>query len=207
MTPSETAPAASFAEATRDLLRTRVLDAVGELASTRPWSEVKMAEVAMAAGVSRQTLYNAFGSRDEMAREYVAREGDRFADAVEAAIRHHAPDARAALTAALDLFLTAAETHPLIRSIATGEASGDEFLPLLTTRGGTLVSGIRDRLSDLIEEHWPVPRADTDNLADALVRLGISHAALPAGTPSGTARKLVVLLGPFVDEAVAKAQT
>lgn len=45
-----------------------------------------MAEAASAAGVSRQTLYNEFGTRDELGQALVIRESDRFLDAVEEAI-------------------------------------------------------------------------------------------------------------------------
>ena len=71
-------PRPGFAEASRDLLRETVLDAVGELLAERSWPEVTMAQVAERAGVTRQTLYNSFGSRDELAQAYVMREAERF---------------------------------------------------------------------------------------------------------------------------------
>src|SRR5688572_1846340 len=73
-----------YATAARELLRTTLLDAARELLRDRPWNEVTMAQVAQAAGVSRQTLYNEFGSREEFAQAFVLREGDRFLAAVEA---------------------------------------------------------------------------------------------------------------------------
>ena len=201
-----TAPARpSFADASRDLLRETVLDAVGELAAERPWPEVKMAEVAERAGVSRQTLYNAFGSRQEMAQAYVMREADGFVAAVEAAIRLHAPDGRAALAAALELFLAAAETHPVIRAVTASE-SGDELLPLLTTRGGPLVAEVTDRLAAALLENWDgVSRREAELVADCLVRLAISHAALPGGPPARTASEIASILGPYVDSLVGRS--
>lgn len=194
----------SFAEASRDLLRETVLDAVGELAAERPWPEVTMADVANRAGVSRQTLYNSFGSRQEMAQAYVRREAERFVTAVEAAIREHAPDGRAALAAAVEIFLAAAETHPVIRAVIRSE-SGDELLPLLTTRGGPLVDEITERIADLLVENWPeAPRREAELLADTLVRLAISHAALPGGPPAKVADDLAGVLGPFIDSVVGK---
>jgi len=194
----------SFAQASRELLRDRVLDSVGELASARPWSEVTMAEVAMAAGVSRQTLYNTFGSRQEMAQAYVMREAERFVDAVSGAIRSRPDDPRDALRAALEIFLGAAETHPLIRAVASAE-SGDEFLPLVTTRGGPLVADVTGRFSELMLETWPgLAAGDARLVADCLVRLAISHAALPAGTPASTADSVARILGPFVDRLLAE---
>ena len=203
----EAAPRPSFADASRDLLRDTVLDAVGELASARPWSEVTMAEVALAAGVSRQTLYNTFGSRHEMAQAYVLREAERFVDAVADAIRSRPDDARGALRAALEIFLGAAETHPLIKAVAAGGGSGDEFLPLITTRGGPVIADVTERLSELMLETWPgLAVADARLVADCLVRLAISHAALPAASPRRTADSVARILGPFVDQLLAEVR-
>lgn len=199
----EAAVKPSFAEASRDLLRERVLDAVGELAAERAWSEVKMADVAEVAGVSRQTLYNTFGSRQEMAQAYVLREGDQFVAAVEMAIRSNAPDAQAALRAAVEIFLAAAATHPVIRAIVAADGAGDDFLPLLTTRGGPLIAEVTDRLGQIVIESWPgVPEREAGVVADCLARLAISHAALPADRPDRTAKAIAEVLGPYVDNVI-----
>jgi AcrR family transcriptional regulator len=194
---SETRP--SFAQASRELLRETVLDAVGELAASRPWADVTMTDVAERAGVSRQTLYNAFGSRQELTQAYTLREAERFLADTREAIRAHAPDARAALEAALWVFLSAADTHPVIRAITSSE-DGDEMLPLLTTRGEPLVGVVRERLADELVAQWPaVPRADAELVSDCLVRLAISHAVLPSAPPAETAAALARILGPYVD--------
>jgi AcrR family transcriptional regulator len=192
-----------YAELARGVLRERVLDAVGELLRDRPWTQVTMAEVAERAGVSRQTLYNTFGSREELAQSYVDREADRFLVAVDAAVRAHAPDPRAALGAALEIFLAAAAEHPLARAIVATDGS-EELLPLLTTRGGPLVERITSHLTDVILESWPgLERVDAAPVADALVRLAISHAALPEDDPAATASAIARLLGPRIDELLA----
>jgi AcrR family transcriptional regulator len=197
----------SFAETSRDLLRETVLDVVGELAAERAWPEVTMGEVAERAGVSRQTLYNTFGSRQDLAQAYVLREADRFQEAVSAAIRTHAPDARAAVEAALDLFLSAAGTHPVIRAVIASE-SGDELLPLLTTRGGPLVAEVTDHLAETLIDVWPgLRRAEAELVSDCLVRLAISHAALPTAPPAEAAAGLARILGPFLDELLAQTRS
>lgn len=199
-------PAKPFAAASRELLRDRALDAVGALASARPWSEVKMADVADRAGVSRQTLYNAFGSREELAQAYVMREAGLFVEAITDAVRSHPEDPREALRGALEIFLAAAETHPLIRALAAGEA-GEELLPLITTRGGPVVDEVTQRLGELIEETWPgLAPGDAQLVADCLVRLAISHAALPGGPPARTADAIARVLGPYLDELLAALQ-
>lgn len=194
---------ASYAELARGLLRDSVLDAVGELLRTRSWAQVKMADVAERAGVSRQTLYNAFGSRQELAQAYVVREADSFLVAVDAAVREHVAEPREALAGALRVFLVTAGEHPLVRAMTSSEGS-EELLPLVTTRGGPLIERVTDHLSELFLETWPrLTPADAAPVADALVRLAISYAALPMGHPAETATAIARLLGPRVDELLS----
>ena len=190
----------SYAEASRNLRRDMVLDAVHGLLADRAWAEVSMADVAERSGVSRQTLYNAFGGRQELAQAYVLREADRFVAAVEEAVRARAADPRAAVAAALEIFLSAAATHPLVRAISASE-DGDELLPLVTTRGGPVLGRVTEQLAALIAATWPsLPPAEAAHLADTLVRLAISHAALPSASARATAAAVARIVGPHIDE-------
>lgn len=190
---------APYAEATRTLLRERVLDAADELLRERPWQSVTMSAIAEQAGVSRQTLYNAFGSRPELAQAYVMREADRFLDPVEQAVVANAGDPRAALAAAFEAFLEMAATHPLVRAIASAE-EGDELLALVTVRGGPLLEQVSERLAATLAATWPALAIEDARLvSETLVRLAISHAALPTDTPERTADSVSRLLGPLVD--------
>jgi AcrR family transcriptional regulator len=187
-----------FSEATRELLRERVLGAVGDLLRERAWGDLTMSDVAERAGVSRQTLYNGFGSRAELAGMYLAREAEAFLSAADAAIRAHADDPQRALTAALEGFLTAADSHPLVIGITSPDGS-EELLPLVTTRGGLLVDAAREHLCASILDTWPgVSRASAESLADVLVRIAISYAALPAAAPGETAARVACVLGPAI---------
>ena len=193
-----------FAEASRTLLRDTVLDAVHELLADRSWGEVTMGEVAERAGVSRQTVYNTFGGRDGLSQAYVIREADRFLAVVEEAVAANEQDPRAALSAALSIFLSAAATHPLVRTIAASQ-DGDELLALVTVRGGPVLGGVTAGLARVMTERWPgVPADGTHLLADFLVRLAISYAALPAGRPSETADGIVEIAGPYMDQLLAE---
>jgi len=180
-----------------------VLDAVHDLLADRRWAEVTMGEVAERAGVSRQTVYNTFGGRDGLSQAYVIREADRFLVVVEGAVRASEQDPRAALAAAVDVFLSAAETHPLVRTIAASQ-DGDELLALVTVRGGAVLGGVTAGLARVIAETWPgLPAPETHFLADALVRLAISYAALPSGSPRETADGIAEILGPYIDAMLA----
>jgi AcrR family transcriptional regulator len=189
-----------YAVAARELLRETLFDAARRELSRRRWNEVTMADIARAAGVSRQTLYKEFGSREQFARALALREADRFVAAVEGALDAHLDDPKVALTAAFSLFLTAAAEDPLIRAAIAG---ADEMLPLVTTQGQRLIEGATARLSDAIGSRWPqVGPRDVALLAECLVRLAISYATLPAGPAGITASSLAELLGPYIDQAL-----
>lgn len=182
-----------------------LLDAVGELLVDRTWGEVRMVDVAERAGVSRQTLYNTFSTRHGLARAYASREADGFLDAVAVVIGSSREDPVAGLAEALALFLAAAETHPLVRAIAAAE-EGDELLALFTTRGGPVLERLTARLSELIVANWPgVEPIKALAVADTLIRLAISHAALPGAPPREAARQIAELLGPAVEAEIASA--
>jgi AcrR family transcriptional regulator len=112
-----------YAVAARDLLRNTLLDGANRELGSRPWSEITMSDIARAAGVSRQTLYNEFGSRAEFAQELVLREAGRFIDAVQGSIAANAEDPREALRATFELFLTVAAENPLVSTIVSGDGA------------------------------------------------------------------------------------
>jgi AcrR family transcriptional regulator len=191
--------------AARELLRNTLLDAAREELRGRRWSEITMADIALAAGVSRQTLYNEFGTREEFAQVLVMREASRFLDAVERAVSANLDDPAAALAAAFDVFLTAAAENPLVRTIVDGEGA-EQLLALFTTQGKPLVENASERLSDVLLASWPLVDArDAAVLSECLVRLAISYAALPKGPASMTAASVATLLGPYVERLVAQA--
>jgi hypothetical protein len=123
--------------------------------------------------------------------------------ATEEAIRSNADDARAALASATEVFLAAAADHPLVRAMTSSD-DADELLPLVTTRGGPVIEQVTERLAGVILETWPgLPRRDTRTMVESLVRLAISHAALPTASPRATATAIVAILGPYVDQMLA----
>jgi AcrR family transcriptional regulator len=206
-TTRATRPAAAsvpYPVAARELLRNTLLDAACEQLQSSPWADVTMAHIALAAGVSRQTLYKEFGSRDEFAQVLVMREADRFLVAVEGAIAANLDDPASALAAAFDVFLQAAAENPLVRMIVGDGA--EELLALFTTHGQPLVERATERLTDLLLDGWPmIAREDVQLLSECLVRLAISYAALPTGPASMTAASIATLLGPYVEQVVERS--
>jgi len=193
-----------YPQAARKLLRETLLTAGRDEVQQRPWSEITMADIAAAAGVSRQTLYKEFGSRDEFAQALVIHEGERFLDAVDAAVREHLDDPRAAVRAALETFLRTAGEDPLVHILLSDDGTAG-LLPFVTTQGAPVVQWATARLTATIEEGWSqAPPRKARLLAESLVRLAISHVTSPAGSPDETARSTGELLGPFIDEALGR---
>jgi AcrR family transcriptional regulator len=188
-----------YSLAARELLRNTLLDAARDELEGRRWADITMADIAGSAGVSRQTLYKEFGSRDEFAQALVLREAERFLVAVEEAVRAHLTDPARALSGAFDVFLTAAAENPVVRSMVRGDGA-EGLLVLLTTHGEPLVAGAAERLTTIIQSGWPlVKQRDAELLSECLVRLAISYAALPKGPASMTADSVATLLGPYIE--------
>jgi AcrR family transcriptional regulator len=203
--PPATRP--SYAEEARALLGERLLDAAEELLADRDWASVTMADIAGGAGVSRQTLYNEFGSRQEFAQAYVLREADRFLRAAEEAIAGHADDPEAALTAAFTGFLAGAADSPLVRTIVAGDP-GSGLLALVTTRGALVVGAATVRLAACFGATWPQLSDRAAHLAaESTVRLAISHALLPTGPADRTGASAAALLGPYLERLIATGST
>jgi AcrR family transcriptional regulator len=205
--PSAAAPERTpYSVAARELLRDTLLDGARDLLDDRPWNEITMSDVAAAGGVSRQTVYSEFGSRDAFAQAFVLRESERFLAAVEGAVNAHLDDPAAALSAAFDVFLTAAAEHPLIRAVVSGDGSADTLLPFITTLGEPVVELAAARLVEVIHAGWPhVAEEDIRLLAECVVRLAISYAALPKGPAGMTAASVTTVLGPYLERVVGAA--
>lgn len=191
-----------FQEAARQLLRETLFGAARDELQSRAWSEITMSDIAGAAGVSRQTLYKEFGSRDEFGQAFVIHEGERFLDVVDEAVREHLDDPRAAVGAALETFLRSAGEDPLVRILLSDDGTGG-MLPFVTTQGMPVVHWATARLTTTIEEGWPqAPAASVALLAETLVRLAISYVTAPGDSPDTTATQAGELLGPFIDQAL-----
>lgn len=188
--------------AARGLLRDSVLDALDGLIRAHGWSATTMADVASAAGVSRQTLYNEFGPRSALVEAYLGREIEVLVAAAAGTVRAHAGDAHTALREAFALFLRMASDEPVVQLIVADVAGGEEPLKLLTAIGRQLAGG---QVAALIVEVWPQVGADDASLlAETLVRLAISHALLPSAEPAEVAAGVGRMLAPFVDRLLAE---
>ena len=194
-----------YQEAARELLRQTVFDAARDQLGRQPWSEITMADIATGAGVSRQTLYNEFGNRNEFGFAFVIHEAERFMDDVEKAVLAHTDEPRAAVLAALEHFLDAAGSDALIRILLSDDGTGG-MLPFVTTQGLPVVQWATARLTAVIGEGWPTaPEGDVRILSESLVRLAISYVTTPGESAETAAQAVADLMGPFIDKALGSA--
>lgn len=188
-----------YAEASRVLLRDSVLDAMRDLLLTRDWSAVTLSDVARVAGISRQTIYNEFGSRQGLAQGYGLRLADRLVDAVDAALGAHVGDIyQAFLQGFRDLF-TELSADPLVISLLTGVAKPD-LLQIITTDSAPIITRASERLTTALTHSW-VATSDQDAgvLARAIVRLALSYVSMPPEADHDVAADLARLMTPFAE--------
>ena len=188
-----------YAEASRVLLRDSVLDAMRELLLTQDWSAVTLSDVARVAGISRQTIYNEFGSRQGLAQGYALRLADRLVDAVQAAIDANVGNIYEAFLQGFRSFFAESAADPLVISLLTGVAKPD-LLQIITTDSGPILTRASARLTSALSQSW-VAASDEDAgvLARAIVRLCLSYVSMPPEADHDVAADLARLLAPFAE--------
>ena len=196
---SRTAQRIPYAEASRVLLRDSILDGMREQLLTRDWSAITLSHVAKAAGISRQTIYNEFGSRQGLAQAYALRLADRLVDQIDDAIEGNEGDVHAALVQGFRDFFAESAADPLVISLLTGDFKPD-LLQLITTDSGPIISHCSERLTATFMHSW-VKCGDEDAgiLARAIVRLAMSYISMPPEADHDVAADLARLLTPAAE--------
>jgi AcrR family transcriptional regulator len=179
--------------------REALLDAAYDVVVAGRWESARMLDVAATAGVSRQTLYNEFGSKDALAEALAMREAERFIEGNETFLNashfERPVDAVAAVTAST---LRQAADNPLLKASLTNDVGG--LLPFLTSRGEPVVAAGRASMERYFHENWPhLPDADVVLAAEALTRLTISYLVLPSDSEDASADVIAAQLAHVVD--------
>ena len=185
-----------FRDAVRTMLRDRLLDAAEAAFRDEGWRRLTMAKIADRAGVSRQTVYNEFGTKQQMAEQLIMRELELFLAIVSdrfAAESEFVPAVRSAVEGAL----TTAQRNPLLRSVLESEQNGDgELLPFIV-QSQWLVDRATAFLLDLVVGRFsdlPVPADKLEVALESVVRLVLSHITRPSRSPEETAEDLAFIV-------------
>ena len=188
-----------YAEASRMLLRDSILDGMRDLLLSRDWSAITLADVARAAGISRQTIYNEFGSRQGLAQGYALRLADRLVDVIDDEIRRNEGNIYSAFVQGFRAFFAESAADPLVISLLNGEAKPD-LLQLITVDSAPIITHCSQRLTSSFETSW-VKASDEDAgvLARAIVRLAMSYVSMPPEADHDVADDLARLMTPFAE--------
>jgi AcrR family transcriptional regulator len=168
-----------------------------ELLLTRDWSAITVSNVASAAGFSRQTIYNEFGSRQGLAQGYALRLADRLVDTVHAALDDNVGNFYEALLHGFRRFFAESAADPLVISLITGEAKAD-LLQLITTDSAPIITRASERLAVAFDQTWvAISDEDAGILSRAIVRLCLSYVSMPPEADHDVAADLARLMTPF----------
>ena len=143
-----------FRAAVRTILRDRLLDAAAAAFAAEGWRRLTMAKVADRAGVSRQTVYNEFGTKQQLAEQLVMRELDVFLDVVRESFegeQEFQPAVRSAVLGAL----TSAGDNALLKAVLESGHTGDTDLLPYIFQSQTIIDTAAGFLYDLVVEHFP----------------------------------------------------
>ncbi len=168
--------------------RERLVVEAAELTRAGGWQAITMAKLADRVGVSRQTVYNEIGSKQQLAEAMIMRELEVFLRDVDAAFSAHPGDLVSSIRAAATGVLRDARTNPLLHAVLSASHGAESaLLPLLTTQVEPIISAAGVLIRGHLEEYdVPVPEERIDALVDMVIRLVLSHVTSPSGSPERT---------------------
>ncbi|MEQ6899971.1 TetR family transcriptional regulator [Nocardioides sp. YIM 152588] len=178
-------------------LRDRLCDAATELLTTEGWGRVTMARLADRVGVSRQTVYNEIGTKNDLAEVVVLRELDRFMAQVTLSFDEHPDDLVAAIRESARRVLGYARDNPLLHAVVSATHGADtELLPLLTTHSQYLLDGAKQVVARRLAAYpLTLTPEQVDACIDVVVRVVLSHVMQPSGDPERTAEDIAFIAG------------
>lgn len=167
----------------------RVVAAAAELTLEVGWAGVTMGKLAERVGVSRQTVYNEVGSKQQLAEEMVLAELAKFLAVVDEAFDAQPDDLVEAIRSASRGVLELARRNALLQAVVSASYGAEtELLPLLTTRNDALLLTATQVVKARVPA-YPIVLDDRhlDAAIDMVVRLVLSHVVHPVGQPAATA--------------------
>ncbi|MDV5149133.1 TetR family transcriptional regulator [Streptomyces sp. SBC-4] len=181
-----------FRESVRFLLREQVLDAAYRVVAAEGWGGLRMTAIARAAGISRQTLYNEFGSKDAIGNALVRRELDGFLLGIQRELDAHRGELEVAAAAGVGYTLQQAADNPLIKGVLVAERGGEgALLASPATRPEPVFGTATAMLDAYAIEAWPDVDEESRRLAvETIVRLTVSHIVRPVASPEESARRI-----------------
>ncbi len=177
-------------------MRERLLESAHALIESDGWSSVRMGRVAEAAGVSRQTVYNEFGTKHGLAEQLALRELARFLAVVREQMAA-VDDVVAGIRGACEGALLLGQDSVLVRSVS-GTGGDVDFLTILTTESAEIVETATVTVHAAIDELYAPTGLDAGELAicvEAVIRLVLSAMTRPSKPPAQAADDIAWIFG------------
>lgn len=158
----------------------QILDAVLDVATTAGLAGLGVEAVAARAGVSRQTVYRHFSSRDRLIEEAILREERVFIERMLDAAKN-VSTLSGAVEAAVSTALRLAREHPVLDRLLEREPAS--LLPYLLLGRGPVISAAEPAVEDLLRRFRPDLASERLRLvADLATRLLVSYVVTPDRT-------------------------
>lgn len=174
-------------------MREQILAAAVDAAAAHGLAKLSVGDVAKRAGLSRQTIYRHFPSRDALVAAAVE---DETATLIGHVVTASADldDPRQALETAFATALRAAREHPLLDRLLRTEP--EALLPLLTSERSPAMAQVRSVVESVVGARRPeLPPAELRRFADIVARLLVSYAvSAPDESPDVVARSVAQFL-------------
>lgn len=182
---------------TTSSLRDRLIDAAVAIMAGAGWGRVTMARLADEVGVSRQTVYNEIGTKNDLAEAVVLRELDRFLAGVIRSFDENPDDLTNAIRASARRVLKYAQNNTLLHAVVSATHGADtELLPLLTTHSEQLLRGAKAVVSERVASYnLDAPEDRLAASTDMVVRLVLSHVMQPSADPATTGDDIAWMAG------------
>ena len=189
-----------------DEIAERILDAALIEGAAKGLERITMDAVAVRARVGRMTVYRRFGGREGLVSALTVREAGQALAGIAAAVDPE-DDVPTQVADGFVAALEVARTHPLLQRLARYEP--ETLLATVNDPADPLFEMLRAFVSAQLQAGAGAGlRADPDEAAEILVRIGLSYLLIPGGLvdvgSEADARRLAeTLIAPIVAEPVA----
>ncbi|QFU85945.1 Transcriptional regulator, TetR family [Amycolatopsis sp. YIM 10] len=189
----------SFTQRAKASLREELLVATTALLIEKGYAALRMVDVATRVGVSRQTLYNEFGTKAALVEAVALRTTAEFLDGIHQRF-DAAPELLDGVRAATVFTIEHARENPLVAA-ALGTGPAEDLLPLLTTRAEPVLRAAADAAAEHYRSRAPwLGDECVELLAETVVRLNLSHLVLPTHSPAEAADQVCAVIAPAIEK-------
>ncbi|GAB2853825.1 TetR/AcrR family transcriptional regulator [Actinocorallia aurea] len=177
--------------------REKLLDAAGRLILKSGWQRLRVSHVAVEAGVSRQSAYNEFGSKEALGEALVMREFERHLDGLTEQLLDRRDDVGLAVEEAVLYTFRSASANPVLKAVLTSARTGlvmGELAEVVRNREVPPLPQAIVAVGTLVARHRP----DLDPLSvrlaiDMVFRVTVSYLVTPEGTHEDAASRIALM--------------